>query len=101
MTFIRSEKHNTILFVVLGLPLIFTVIILVMFYNQTVNLKHSITDLKTDIQQTATETASLKDQVFSIFDMQKVGDLAKSQGLVKEVHPNYLEVNSWVLASHL
>jgi cell division protein FtsL len=76
-------------------------IALVVIYNQTVNFKHSITDLKTSIQQTASETASFNDQVFSIFDLRKVGELAKSQGLVREVHPNYLEVNSWVLASHL
>ena len=101
MTFISSEKNNTIFFVVFALPLLAMIAVLIMFYNQTVNLKHSITDLKADIQQAATETASLKDQVFAIFDPQKVGDLAKSQGLVKEVHPNYLEVNSWVLASHL
>jgi cell division protein FtsL len=101
MTFIRSEKNSTLLFAALIFILISTIVALIMFYNQTVNLKHGITDLKTDIQQAAAETASLKDRVFGIFDPQKVDALAKEQGLVKETRPSYIEVNSWVLASHL
>lgn len=101
MTFIKSEKHNTLLFIMLGLPLILAMLGLIMLYNQTVNLKHGITDLKADIQQVEADTATLKERFFAIFDPQKVVSLAKAQGLVKEAKPSYLEVNSWVLASHL
>ncbi len=101
MTFIKSEKHNTLLFTALAFLLISAIVALIMLYNQTVNLKHGITDLKSDVQTMAAETASLKDKVFAIFDPQKVDILAKGQGLVKETRPNYLEVNSWMLASHL
>lgn len=101
MTFIRSEKHNTLLFTALVLILISTIVALIMLYNQTVNLKHGITDLTSNIQQVAADTASLKDGVFAIFDPQKVDALAKKEGLVRESRPSYLEVNSWVLASHL
>lgn len=85
----------------LAFLLISTIVAVIMLYNQTVNLKHGITDIKADVQRVAAETASFKDGVFSIFDPQKVGALAKKQGLIKESRPNYLEVNSWVLASHL
>ena len=85
----------------LAFLLVSAIVGLIMLYNQSVNLKHSITDLKSDIQKVATETASLNDKVFSIFDPQKVDALAKGQGLVRETRPNYLQVNSWVLASHL
>lgn len=101
MTFIKSEKHSTLLFIMLALPLILAILGLIVLYNQTVNLKHGITDLKTNVQQIGGDTAALKDRFFSIFDPQKVVSLAKAQGLVKEAKPSYLEVNSWVLASHL
>lgn len=101
MTFIKSEKNSTLLYIALAFISISMVVALIMVYNQTVNLKHGITDLKSGVQQVAAETASLKDKVFTMFDPQKVDTLAKEQGLIKEIRPNYLEVSPWVLASHL
>ncbi len=99
MTFVRSEKNYKLIFIMLALTLALAMVGLILLYNRTVNLKHGIADMKSDIQGVGAETASLKERFFAIFDPQKVEELAKAQGLVKEKKPTYLEVNPWVLAS--
>ncbi len=103
MTTVRSEKQNisNILLIILGGLLIFGFIYLIAVYNQLVNLRHGISDMRAETQKLGVQSAELKDQLFKIFDPGKVEALAKDRGLVKESKPNYLEANQWELASHL
>ena len=102
MTFVKEKKKNIVnlLLALLALPLIFAIISIIAVYNQTVNLKHGIVDMKTEIQKTETASAELKEKLFAIFDAQKVEMIVAERGLVKESNQHYLEVNTWVLASH-
>lgn len=103
MTFVRTEKQNisNILLIVLGLVLVVGFIYLIVAYNQMVNLRHGISDMRADIQKFGAQSAELKDKLFQTFDPGKVEALAKERGLVKETKPSYLETNQWALASHL
>ncbi|MDO8504869.1 MAG: hypothetical protein Q7S36_03380 [Candidatus Liptonbacteria bacterium] len=102
MTFIRKEKENNInlLLLLLAVPLIFGIISIIAVYNQTINLKHGITDMKVEMRKIESESAGLNDRLFGIFDPKKVEEFAKERGLVKEAKPSYLEVTPWALASH-
>jgi len=103
MTFVRSEKQNisNILLIIFGALLVFGFIYLIAVYNQMVNLRHGISDMRAETQKLGVQSAELKDQLFKIFDPSKVEALAKDRGLVKENKPSYLETNQWALASHL
>lgn len=89
-----------ILLIFLGAPAILGFIYVIILYNQTVDLKHSIADMKAETQKIEVQSADLKDQYFAIFDPAKVESTAKARGLVKENKPAYLESNTWALASH-
>lgn len=103
MTFVRKEKLNlaNILLLAVIFPLIISIIYLIALYNQTVNLKHGIADMRAETQKLEASAAGYKDKVFALFDPGKVETLARERGLVKETKPAYLEVNQWALASHL
>ena len=102
MTFVKKEKRNSInlLLLLLTAFLIFGIILIVGAYNKTVNLKHGIADMKAEMRKIETDSAGLKEQLFGIFEAQKVESLAKERGLVKETRPSYLEETPWALASH-
>lgn len=103
MTFVKSEKRNiaNFLLIIFGALLLLGFIFLITAYNQMVNLRHGISDMRVETQKLGIQSAELKDQLFQTFDPSKVEILAKNRGLVKEKKPSYIETNQWALASHL
>lgn len=97
MTIIQPNKTgsytNIVLAILAGVLTVFSVW-LVVLYNRSVNLNHNISDLKAQIKNTETETAELKDRIFTILDTQALSRIAETEGLVKENSPRYLEVPS-------
>jgi hypothetical protein len=85
---------------ILGAMLLCGFIYLIIAYNQMVNLRHGISDMRAEMQRLGAESASLKDKLFETFDPSGVEALAKQQGLVREKKPSYLETDQWSLASH-
>ncbi len=101
MTIIHPHKTlpfiNIILTVLAGVLVVFSVW-LVILYNRSVNLDHNISSFKAQIKNTETQTAELKDRIFTLFDAQALSHIAETGGLVKENSPRYLEVPSQVLS---
>ena len=95
MTIIHPHKTspfiNIILMILAGI-LAVSSIWLVVLYNRSVNLDHNISSLKAQIKNMETETAELKDRIFTILDTQALSRIAETEGLVKERSPNYLNV---------
>lgn len=91
------HPHKTLPFVHIFLMILAGVLVilsvwLVVLYNQSVNLDHNISSLKTQIKNTETETAELKDRIFTLLDTQTLSRIAETEGLIKEDNPKYLNV---------
>ena len=95
MTIIHPHKtlpFINIIFTILAGILVVSSVWLVFLYNRSVNLDHDISGLKAQIKNTETETAELKDRIFTILDTQALSRIAETEGLVKEGNPKYLDV---------
>jgi hypothetical protein len=69
-----------------------------------VNARHGTSDLKGEYQNIQTESAELKDKIFSLLDTENLENFAQGRALVQEKNPQYLEVahdQKWVFASQL
>ncbi len=82
------------------LSLVFSVVFLISAYAGTVDLKHGITDLKSNLQKIEAENILLKEKHFSLFEESNVNEFALSKGLVRDEKPQYIEQSRWELASH-
>ena len=67
---------------------------LVMLYNHVVNIEHAITQVKSDMRTLNTESAELKDTIFTLFDSEHLEAFAASRALVQERNPRYFPIPS-------
>mgnify|MGYP001614594193 CR=1 FL=1 len=104
MTILQPHKKITVLtrlLIVSVISLALEVVYLVMLSNQTVDLKHEISKVNSQIQQVENENVEIKDKILTLFDNQNLTDFIQAQGLVQEKNPEYLEVNEkWAAASY-
>ena len=99
----KEKKINKLpLLIILGsfLSLVFGVIFLINTYAETVDLKHGISELKSNLQKVESENILLKEKYFSLFEEVKVEQFASAKGLIKDEKPQYVEQARWDLASH-
>jgi len=99
----KEKKINKLpLLIILGsfLSLVFGVIFLINTYAETVDLKHGISELKSNLQKVESENILLKEKYFSLFEEVKVEQFASAKGLIKDEKPQYVEQARWELASH-
>ena len=101
MTYIHTDHSKNILNRVLA-GLVFTslvgVVWLVMLYNNVVNLDHTITAAKTQLDSIGAQTTVLNNQVVAALGSIQSNDLATQNGLVQDNHPQYFS-QSWPIAS--
>lgn len=100
MTIIHPHKTSPFINIILALlagVLVVSSVWLVVLYNRSVNLDHNISSLKAQIKNMETETAELKDRIFTLLDTQALSRIAETEGLVKENSPRYLDVPSATL----
>ena len=99
-----QEKTKKIFFIILSCfaaLLLLEAGVLVGFYTKSVNARHEISQLRTQITATQSNNAQTKDRLFAVFDAASVDAFASEHGMVKEQNPTYLRVDSsWVLASY-
>ena len=96
MTIIEPNKNkkrvNIFFWVSIGL-LLSVALLSISVYNQTVNQNHKIASLEEKIMSFETENAELKNDRYSLMDVKNLHQAASAAGLVKLVHPEYLEVS--------
>lgn len=67
---------------------------LVMLYNHVVNVEHAITEAKNNMRTLQTESAELKDTIFTLFDSEHLEAFAASRALVQERNPRYFPLRA-------
>lgn len=96
----RIKKLPLLVILTSFASLVFGVIFLINTYAETVNLKHGIGELKSNLNKIESENIVLKEKYFSLFEEEKVEQFASSKGLVRNEKPQYVEQSRWELASH-
>src|SRR5947207_2257008 len=72
----------------------------IILYNRKVNFVTGTQKMKEEIQLTQANVAAAQEKTFAIFSSGEVDKFAKNLGLIKEQHPEYIEINTpWVSAS--
>lgn len=72
----------------------------IVLYNRKVNFVNGAQKMKEQIQLTQAQIATVQEKTFAIFSGGEVEQFAKNLGLVKEQHPQYIEISKpWVSAS--
>ena len=85
----KSSYNSTVLTLVLMFAAF--VCLNIYFYNETVNLKHSISIASKNLQALQVANAESRTELYKLTDLSALDDLAKSRGLVKERKPEYFE----------
>jgi len=104
MTYIQPDSHQKNILNVIIAGLIFTslvgVFLLVGLYNNVVNLNHTITATKAQLDSIGAANTVLNGQVVAALGNVTSGDLATADGLVQDNHPTYFpNSQTWPLAS--
>ena len=104
MTFIQPKKESgfgQVYLLLLLVPLVFQVILLVVFYTKTVDLTQSISRMNADVQKIGTENAQMKDKVFALFNTDSLSRIAEERHLVQDKKPHYFTLGpqQWAFAS--
>lgn len=90
---------NKILMLVIGF-LVLSAFWLVIIYNRAVNLTHSISQTKDNVEKLQTANAELKDKMFSLFKNDNLAAFTNNKQLIQDRAPQYLEVDErWSLAA--
>lgn len=101
MTYIQPNRQKDILNrIIVGLAL-FTVVgvfWLVMLYNNIVDLNHNIATAKSQLDSIGAANTTLNAETVAALHVVQSGDLAASDGLVADNHPQYF-TQSWPIAS--
>ena len=103
MTYIHSTNNKNILNFILG-GLVFASLVgvfsLVTLYNKVVDLNHSISAAKTELDSVGAKNTSLNNQLIVALHSIESSNLAAQQSLIEDKHPEYLSLNqSWPIAS--
>lgn len=103
MTLIQPNKNNAFIInrilILLVAALFIAAVWLVVLYNRLVNIDHSISRMKSEIQSGEARSAELKGQVLTLLDGASLGDFAGARGLVQEKKPQYITIQDQWLAS--
>ena len=76
------------------------VIWLIVLYNQTVDIRHSISAANASYEKLQASNAELKDGVLKLFLNENFERLAEDRNLIIDKKPQYLRANTqWVFAS--
>lgn len=104
MTILQPHKKITLLtklLIVLAIPLALEVVSLVILSNQTVNLRHEVSKMNSEIQRAENDNAEIRDKISALFDNQNLEDFSAKRALVQEKNPEYLELNQkWAVVSY-
>ena len=96
----RIKRFPLLIILTSFVSAVFGVIFLINTYAGTVELKHGVADLKSNLQKIESENILLKERYFSLFEESKVNQFASAKGLTKDEKPQYVEQSRWELASH-
>jgi cell division protein FtsB len=102
MTFIHSEQRTTfsILLIASIIGLAASVFALIIFYNQTVDFRHGVAGMKSQLQSLQAANAALKDKISTMLSETNIKILVQSRGLVEERSPKFFEpTQKWAFAS--
>ena len=103
MTLIQpiQQKNIFILMIaVLTMFLVVSAILVVILYNQFVNVNHRVSALTKEMKDMQTASAELKDKAFVLFSSENLSARAEAAGLVKDKNPEYVQVSvAWSPAS--
>lgn len=108
MTFIQPHKNSGPLNLILG-GLVAVVILgvfgMIALYNNTVNLDHNITSMKTELDAVGAKSTALNNEIVSTMNSADLAALASRDGLVVESKPQYFPITQsehptqWGIAS--
>jgi hypothetical protein len=97
MTYIHPNYHNKSILNLVLAGLIFTSLIgvfwLVALYNNVVNLNHTITAAKSELDSIGAQNTALNNQVVTALGNSVSGNSAAADGLVQDNHPQYFPVS--------
>ena len=89
----KSNKNIIYLFLGLGILVFLGVSAAVAIYSQTVNLKHDIIGLSSELEALKLNNAELKNDFYKLTDQKVLEAVAKERGLIQDKNPK------WVFAS--
>ncbi len=89
----RAAKNIVYLFLGLGILVFLGVSAAVAIYSQTVDLKHDIIGLSSELEEIKLKNAELKNSFYKITDRKILDAVAKERGLIQDNFPK------WVFAS--
>jgi cell division protein FtsL len=96
----KVKKIFFVLFAFFAVVISCEAIALVTLYNNSVNIRHEISRLRSEKSILESRNSEIKDAVFAILDSTSIESFAVSRGMVKEGTPSYLRVDfPWLLAS--
>jgi len=99
-TKIKSYALQNSIIVLLAASILASAVWIIILYNHKVNFVNGAQKMKEEIQLTQAQVAAAQEKTFAIFSGGEVNQFAKNLGLVKEQHPQYIEINKpWVSAS--
>lgn len=104
MTYLQPNKNKSILnraVAALSVALIVGVFGMVALYNATINLNHTITAAKTELDTIGAESTALNSKIVQDLGGTALDAALRGDGLVAETNPEYFPVHGpWPLASH-
>lgn len=93
MTIIEPNKNkfklNLLILLVIGF-IIAEAIFSIFAYNKSVSINHSLNENQKAVEEFQVLNADLKNELYSVLDLQNTDQLAAKLGLIKEKKPEYL-----------
>lgn len=108
MTFIQPHKHNSFLngiLVLFAVALVAGTAGMVGLYNATVNLDHTITATKTELDAAGARNTAMNNEIVAKLGGGDLAKMAADTGLITESKPQYFPLDGttgpkWPIASH-
>lgn len=89
----RSSKNPIYLLLGLGILVFLGVSAAIAIHSQTVNLKHDILGVSSELEELKLRNAELKNSFYKLTDQKILEEVAKERGLIQDKNPK------WVFAS--
>jgi cell division protein FtsB len=103
MTYIQPNHAKKVLNLILaGLAIasVVGVFSLIALYNNIVDLNHSISSAKTELDSVGAKNTTLNNQIVGALHSIQSNSMAAERGLIENNHPQYVSFNqSWPIAS--
>ena len=108
MTFIQPNKNSSILntiLAVIAIGLVAATFGMVALYNATVNLSHTIAEVKVELDAVGAKNIDLNNTVVATLSGSEIAAIVAKNGLVPESKPTYFHLSQttdpkWPIASH-